>query len=207
LHQRVIDAALREISRPRDRPFDNLGERLGGEHDTFTYCSPDDSSIASRGIGGDRSTQSLPRPAVSMQKQCASTAGKRNALVRARDLPRPCTTNSPFRTQTADSSTLSTRLPRLEGDDPWKIPLLRTSWTYGDESSLSNTSGSFGGIEYVDPDPELRRRCSEHESQEGQENVAFTPPPEQQPGAAARPPAHLKRGPNQCSSENSIPSP
>ncbi|CAM9387063.1 unnamed protein product, partial [Ectocarpus sp. 12 AP-2014] len=204
LHQRVIDAALREISRPRDRPFDNLGEHLGGEHDTFTYCSPDDSSIASRGFSGDRSTQSLPRPAASMQKKRASTAGKRRALVRARDLPRPCTTNFPFRTQTADSSTLSTRLPRVEGDDPWKIPLLRTSWTYGDKSSLSNRSGSFGGIEYA-AGPELPRRCSQLESQEGQENAAFTPPPEQQPGAAARPPARLKCSPNQCSSENSIP--
>ncbi|CAM9702995.1 unnamed protein product, partial [Ectocarpus sp. 4 AP-2014] len=81
LHQRVIDAALREISRPRDRPFDNLGERLGGEHDTFTYCSPDDSSIASRGFSGDRSTHLLPRPAVSMQKQRALTAEKRRAVV------------------------------------------------------------------------------------------------------------------------------
>lgn len=39
LHQRVIDAALREISRPRQGPFENLGERLGGEHEDVTYCS------------------------------------------------------------------------------------------------------------------------------------------------------------------------
>lgn len=39
VHQRVIDSALREISRPREGPFENLGERLGGDHEDFTYCS------------------------------------------------------------------------------------------------------------------------------------------------------------------------
>lgn len=38
MHKAVIDSALQEFFRLREGPFENLGERLGGGRESFTYC-------------------------------------------------------------------------------------------------------------------------------------------------------------------------
>lgn len=38
MHKAVIDSTLQEFFRPREGPFENLGERLGGGRENFTYC-------------------------------------------------------------------------------------------------------------------------------------------------------------------------
>lgn len=137
VHQRVIDAALLEISRPRERPFENLGERLGGEHETFTYSSQD----GSEGTNPESAACDPTRlPEAATPKRRASTAtGKRRALVRS-ERPRPSTRPS-FSTLTADGPR-QIDLPRC--NEPWKIPLLRTSWTPSNASSRRITDDSLG---------------------------------------------------------------
>ncbi len=150
MHRRVIDAALLEISRPREVPFENLGERLGGEHDSFTYCSPD--------CDFDTSTELItcglatPPGTAAAKRGTSSEVGKRRPLMRARDRSRSSTSPS-SRTQTADALHRSMALPRC--NEPWKIPLLRTSWTLNDEENHSLTDNSFCETENLVSDPEV----------------------------------------------------
>lgn len=145
IHQRVIDAALLEISRPREGPFENLGERLGGEHETFTYYSRD-------GVGGGKGTNAESTacdpnrlPGGTTPKRRAPTAsGKQRTLMCTRDRPRP-STRPRFNTRTADGPR-QMDLPRC--NKSWKIPLLRTSWTPSNDSSRDITGNPFGDIEY-----------------------------------------------------------
>lgn len=146
IHQRVIDAALLEISRPHEGPFENLGERLGGEHETFTYYSQ-------VGGGGDEGTHTeltacgpprLPESTSAIPRASTAT-GERRTLARTRDRPRP-STGPRFSTLTADRPR-QMDLPRC--NEPWKIPLLRTSLTPSHSISSRSIAGdSFGDVEY-----------------------------------------------------------
>lgn len=159
LHQRAIDAALLEISRPREGPFENLGERLGGEHETFTYYSQDGDG-GSEGSSTELTTcepASLSE-ATSLKRRASTATGRHRTLMRTRYLPRP-STGPRFTALTADGSR-QIDLPRC--NEPWKIPLLRTSWT---PSNKSFTGDPFGDVEYDLPGSEFSR--SENEGPTG----------------------------------------
>ena len=147
IHQRVIDAALFEISRPREGPFENLGERLGGARETFTYYSQDGDA---NGDGEATLTEStacgparLPESKNTLRRAKTAT-GQRRAATRKRNRTRP-STGPHFSTLTAEGSH-PMDLPRC--NEPWKIPLLRTSWTPSNNSSSGILGDPFDGVEY-----------------------------------------------------------
>lgn len=117
VHERVISAALRELNLPRGKPFENLGERLGGGHDDLTYCDrgnilPDASSLAGY---YQRSTES-----------CGPAACKREPSAFARNQPRQSQGCRRYRPRTADApQTLF--LPRFKAQASSTSPLLRSA--------------------------------------------------------------------------------
>lgn len=187
IHRRVINAALVEISRPREGPFENLGERLGGGHDAFTYCPNDGDGV---GDGSADSTACsevrLPIPSTSLLGVRASTAqGKRKVMAPAHNPSRP-STGPTFRTPTAGvQHRQGVTLPRFDDHEPWKIPLLRGSWNPSDDDLQYRADSTFGALECVGSGPESLGSY-ELESQEEQACASATKPSERHSGMEYR---------------------
>lgn len=117
-HRRVIIAALHEVSRPYEGPFENLGERLGGERDGFTYC--DRGSIRfSRGdaVSGVSTDTALARCA---SARCSTSDGANGPEYKIGGGSGNATCR---RGRTVEPSELATktRLPKFHGSSTGRI--------------------------------------------------------------------------------------
>lgn len=115
-HQRVINAALLELSRPRGEPFGNLGESLGGEYDKFTYC---DRYVKA-------SVCSLKNVRRYTTKRCSSAGNGFGASALGRDRPRR-------RAKTASAEKKAV-FPRLLNRNTWKTPLVKNGTMAGERN-------------------------------------------------------------------------
>ena len=134
IHQRVIKAAMFEASRPYDKPFENLSERLGGEPYELTYREGSTGVRGGLGIGGG-----LPGGV----RGRSSTAGEMRSSALARDRL-DSRSGAGFRSQ-ATCVERETFLPRFEdGKEKWKISLLRsTSASAGKRPTIGDRSRSI----------------------------------------------------------------
>lgn len=132
IHEHVINAALLELARPREKAFENLGgECLGSKHNKL----PRDTGI-------------LPACAV---ERCSS-AGNSRAFSRLRGGQN----RAVRRLQAAGEQRPTFNLPRFKEHDPWKIPLLRSGGpTEGDSRCMVCDTFDDGDVELCRSGPEL----------------------------------------------------
>lgn len=126
IHKRVIDAALLEISRPREGPFENLGDRLGGEHESLTYCYG-----SSRLLRDSSSAGSLPQCAA--VERCPSR-GNSTGVSTSDEFDRGPISPKRLRALAVNAQARDTVMPPFREHDRWEIPLLRSGAASGERS-------------------------------------------------------------------------
>lgn len=149
IHQRVINAALLELSQPHDMPFENLGERLGGEPDEQTYR---EGSIRVRGgkvLGG------LPDCTIAVNRP--STAEERPASASYRDQLRSSRrkVDPGLRARHVGVVERTILPPFKENYEAWKIPLLRSGSPTTEDRSWGFYDDTFGDAEECPLDREF----------------------------------------------------
>lgn len=150
MHKRVIDTALLELSRPREGPFENLGDRLGGEHESFTYCY----GTTSRLMKDSSSSGSLPQCAA--VEQYPSTANSTGVSMRDEyGDHRPVPPNRLRAVAAVNAQARAMVLPPFREHDQWKIPLLRSGTTSGEQSAGLIGDYRFASAEYGPSAPSI----------------------------------------------------
>lgn len=150
IHQRVINAALLELSLPHEMPFENLRERLGGEPEEQTYR---EGSIRVR---GGKVHGGLPDCAIAVKRP--STTGGRSTYAFCRGQSRSSRRKAAPGLRPRHEGVVERAILPLfqEKYEAWKIPLLRSGspttedrsrGIYGDTfgDALDHKSSSFAG--------------------------------------------------------------
>lgn len=152
IHKRVIDTALLEISRPREGPFENLGDRLGGEHESLTYCYG-----SSRLLRDSSSDGSLPLCAA--VGRCPSRGNSTGVSTRA-DCGRGPSSPERLRAIAVNEQARDTVMPPFREHDRWEIPLLRSGVASGERSGGRFCDSRFANSAEYGPSEPCRPEAS-----------------------------------------------
>lgn len=141
IHQRVINAALLELSLPHEMPFENLRERLGGEPEEQTYR---EGSIRIRGgkdLGGLLDcTIAVKRPSTTGERSTSAYCRGQSRSSRRKVVPGL----RPRHVGVVERAVLP---PFKEKYEAWKIPLLRSGSPMTEDHSRGFYSDAFGDAE------------------------------------------------------------
>lgn len=135
IHQRVIEDALFELTRSREEAFENLGERLGGEPEDFTFYD-----------GTFNFAAGLPTRLPACASQRRKFARSRRKL-HQRMRGQPNTIKGAYHRAQTDHAYRGIPLPRFKKDqESWKIPLLRVPTPTNAERQDVTGATTFGKI-------------------------------------------------------------
>ena len=135
IHQRVIEDALFELTRSREEAFENLGERLGGEPEDFTFYD-----------GTFNFAAGLPARLPAYAAQRRKFARNRRKL-HQRTRGQPNTFKGTHHRAQTDHAYRGIPLPRFKkNQESWKIPLLRVPTPTNGENQDFTRATTFGKI-------------------------------------------------------------